>query len=185
MATTTNDLIFNNGFLKGSPVQHKTTLIKDLTGVFKNEKERKEMDQERLVYEVDFYQPVEPGTSGGLFFGVTRIQPGKIGEEYFMTRGHFHAIRDRAEYYWGISGIGALILMDSNRKVRVEPMKPGTLHYIPADTAHRVANTGGSVLTFGACWPSDAGYDYEEIRQHGFAERLVDVGGNPQLKPEA
>lgn len=181
---TTNDLVFYDGFLTGSSIQHKTTRIKDLIGIFKHEQERKEMNQDRLVYDVDFYQPVEPGTLGGLFFGITRIQPGNVGEEYFMTRGHFHAITNRAEFYWGISGIGALILMDRNRKVRLEPMKPGSLHYIPADTAHRVANTGGSVLTFGACWPSDAGYDYEEIQQHGFAARLVNVGGNAQLKPE-
>ena len=29
--------------------------------------------------------------------------------------------------------------------------------------AHRVANTGNSVLSFAACWPSDAGHNYEEI----------------------
>lgn len=178
---STHDLFFMNGRLEGAAVKRKTTYLKDLSGVFKDENLRVKMSQELVIYDVDFYQPVEPGTQGGLFFGVTRIQPGQVGEEYFMTRGHFHAIVDRGEFYCGINGTGMLILMDRNRKVRSEEMKPGSLHYIPADTAHRVANTGNDVLSFGACWPADAGYDYEEIKIHGFAARLMNKNGVPQL----
>ena len=34
--------------------------------------------------------------------------------------------------------------------------------------AHRVANIGYSVLSFAACWPSDAGHDYQVILENGF-----------------
>lgn len=170
--------------LSGTPVDHKATLIDDLKAVFENEEKRALVPSGTVVYEVDAYKPVPDDTPGGLFFGITRIQPGQVGDEYFMTRGHFHALSDRSEFYWGIKGEGMLILMDRSRKVWVEKMYPGSLHYIPAHIAHRVANTGSDILSFGACWPADAGYDYEEIRLHGFSGRLLNVNGFPQLKLE-
>jgi hypothetical protein len=54
--------------------------------------------------------PVAEGTPGGLYWGTTFIQPGLVGDEYFMTKGHSHSLPDRAEYYITASGEGALIL---------------------------------------------------------------------------
>lgn len=142
------------------------------------------MSQSQLAYEVDCHFPVKEGTLGGLFFGITKLYPGKVGDEYFMTKGHFHAQSDRAEYYWGIKGEGMLILMDREGKTWAKKMTPGSLHYIPADIAHRVANIGNDLLSFGACWPSDAGHDYDTILQKGFSARLVEINGTPQLKEE-
>lgn len=168
-----------NGDLKGNPVQNSLRRIKDLQHVFKEETARQKLKQEELVYEVQAYFPVEDGKEGGLFFGNSTIYPGKVGEEYFMTKGHFHEIRDRGEYYWCIQGEGMLILMDENRKTWGEQMKPGSLHYIPGRIAHRVANTGNKILRFGACWPSDAGHDYQTIAENGFGARLVEKDGKP------
>ena len=173
--------IFYNGELKGDSVISKTTKVKNLVGVFADETQRSALDQEQLVYEVQMHMPVADGTLGGLFFGITKLYAGKIGDEYYMTRGHFHKLEDRAEYYWGIAGEGMLVLMDRNRHTSVEHMYPGSLHYIPAHTAHRVVNTGDSLLVFGACWPSDAGHNYEEIEKHGFSARLFDVSGQLQI----
>ena len=79
-------------------------------------------------------------------------------------------------------GEGMLILMDRERNTWAERMMPGSLHYIPGGVAHRVANTGNSVLSFAACWPSDAGHNYEEIANKGFSARLVEVDGTPKLR---
>lgn len=62
-------------------------------------------------------------------------------------------------------------------------MRPGSVHYIPGRTAHRVANVGDTVLSFLACWPADAGHDYETIAAHGFGARLRAVNGRPELVP--
>lgn len=125
--------------------------------------------------------PEQEGTPGGLYFGITYLHPGKVGNEYFMTKGHFHANIDRAEFYWGLEGEGLLILMDQLRRVWVERVFPGSLHYIPGGMAHRMANTGNTLFSFAACWPSDAGHNYREIADHGFAARLLEVDGKPQL----
>jgi glucose-6-phosphate isomerase len=101
-----------------------------------------------------------------------------------MTRGHFHSKLYTAEYYWCISGSGVLIMMDQNRYSKGEEMEPGSLHYIPGGIAHRVANTGDTPLVFNACWPSDAGHNYEEIDINGFSVRLMEEKGRPALIPE-
>ncbi|KQC02186.1 glucose-6-phosphate isomerase family protein [Pedobacter sp. Hv1] len=173
--------LFKENILQGTTIVQKQTYLKDLKGFFYHEAERELLLQNQLVYEVDAYFPVSAGTEGGLFFGVTRLQPGMVGNEYFMTRGHFHAIANRAEYYWTIEGHGQLILMNHEREICIEEMQPGSLHYIPGHMAHRVANTGNSLLSFGACWPADAGYDYTTIESEGFSARLCKVNGLPVL----
>lgn len=71
--------------------------------------------------------------------------------------------------------------MDKDRITRAEIMKPGTLHYIPGYTAHRVVNTGNSILRFGACWPSDAGHNYATIGSEGFSKRVKQLENKPVL----
>ena len=61
-----------------------------------------------LVYAVE---DLRPSTSlGDMIFGVTRMMPGKVGEEYFVTRGHLHAVANRPEIYYGESGTGLMLL---------------------------------------------------------------------------
>ena len=172
---------FSTGALRGDRIQRVRRSIHDLKGIFIDEKARLALDPETIVYRVESFLPVNEGESGGLFWGTTFIEPGKVGNEYFMTKGHFHAQRNRAEYYLTVAGSGALILMGESRRTTIEAILPGSLHYVPSRTAHRVANVGNAVLSFMACWPSDAGHDYETIAADGFGARLLDVGGTPTL----
>lgn len=162
-----------HGTLSG---QHTTEIVRTLghlKGLFTDETARASLPAERVVYRVQTHLPVAEGTPGALFFGVTFIEPGLVGDEYFMTRGHLHARREAAEYYWGIEGEGLLLLRDTEGRCRAEMIRPGSLHYVPGHTAHRTVNTGCSTLVFGACWPADAGHDYETIASQGFGIRAV------------
>jgi glucose-6-phosphate isomerase len=172
---------FSTGRLTGASVQESSRTVADLAGVFLDETARQALPAAQVAYRVQLYLPVAEGTLGGLFWGNTFIEPGRVGDEYFMTKGHFHAQRDRAEYYTTVQGQGALILMNEDGHTWYEAMHPGSVHYIPGRTAHRVANTGDSVLSFLACWPADAGHDYDTIATHGFGARLREVNGVPQL----
>ncbi|RYZ17310.1 MAG: glucose-6-phosphate isomerase, partial [Sphingobacteriales bacterium] len=138
--------------------------------------------QEEVVYRVEACFPVAEGTEGGLFFGTSRIMAGQVGDEYFMTQGHFHQKPDRGEFYWGIQGEGVLLLMDADRNTRAEKVFPGSLHYIHAYIGHRLVNTGNTELTVGACWPSDAGHNYGEIREKGFSKGVFNRNGVPTLE---
>jgi glucose-6-phosphate isomerase len=161
--------------LSEAEVLESVKTLGQLQGIFANEEARAAMDPNTVVYRVQAWCPVPDGTEGGLFWGSTVVEPGQVDSEYFMTHGHFHRKRDRTEYYGTIEGEGALILMDEDRNTRMEPMCPGSLHFIPPRTAHRVANISKTPLRFVACWPSDAGHDYERIRNSGFSARLMNI----------
>lgn len=172
---------FAESDLSGSGVEMCTRTLGDIAGIYEDKDALAGMDLCQTAYDVASYLPVEEGTPGGLYIGVTYMCPGKVGDEYFMTKGHFHKNEDTAEFYWGVEGEGMLIMMDRDRNVWAEKMFPGSLHYIPGKVAHRVANIGKTRLAFAACWPSDAGHNYAEIADNGFAKRLKDVGGKPEL----
>ena len=169
------------GHLEGPGIEESTKTLSQLSGLFQDEQALRAMAPETEVYRVRFWRPVPDGTPGGLFWGATILQPGRVGDEYFMTHGHFHAIRDRAEYYATVSGSGALLLMNEVGETWSQTMIPGSVHYIPGCIAHRVANTGDVPLVFLASWPSDAGHDYARIRSTGFGRRLVLRNGEPAL----
>lgn len=172
---------WQKGLLSGAPVQESVKTLGQLKNIFMNEHARESMNPNAVVYRVQAWCPVPQGTEGAQFWGTTVIEPGLVDNEYFMTHGHFHEKRDRTEYYATIEGEGALILMDESGKTWMEPMSPGTLHFIPPNVAHRVANTATIPLRLVACWPSDAGHDYDVIRRSGFGARLLKVNGKPSF----
>lgn len=167
--------------LTGPAIDRLSRQLGDLEDIFNDKQALQALPADTTVYEVASYFPVPDGTTAGLFFGITYIHPGKVGDEYFMTKGHFHKLRDRGEIYICIEGEGMLILMDEQRQTHAEKMYPGSIHYINGHIAHRTANTGNTVLSFSAVWPSDAGHDYDTISTEGFSKILVDQNGTPAL----
>lgn len=173
---------FETGLLKlDGQVELGTKTLDQLHGVFADESARKQLNPKATVYSVEYWKPVTEGTEGGLFWGNSTVYPGVVGDEFFMTRGHFHAVRDRGEIYATVCGEGMLVLMDEHRQGSVQPMKAGSTHYIPGRVAHRVVNTGEVPLTFLACWPSDAGHDYGAIEEQGFSLRVMRRNGRVEI----
>jgi glucose-6-phosphate isomerase len=175
---------WETGELTGNDVRSRAKTLGELRPLFAEHDRLQSMDLEMVVYRVQYWLPADEGTPGELFWGSTTMEPGKVGDEYFMTFGHFHSVRDRVEIYATVRGEGGLILMDESRRTWMEPMRRGTVHYIRGGLAHRVVNTGDSPLAFVACCPTDAGHDYEFIVKHGFGARLREVDGHPVLVPE-
>lgn len=127
-----------------------------------------------LIYEV--YQYDTPAFAGELIPCTTVLQPGRVGDEFFMTKGHYHEQRDRAEIYYGLSGTGVLVLATGEQSDTV-PIAPGTVAYVPPHWAHRTVNTGDEPLVFLAVYPGDAGHDYGTIESDGFPLLVVDRAG--------
>jgi len=168
------------GKLTGKNTSIIVRKLKDVSGIFENQSALEAMDLEQIAYEVEMHNSVGE-IEDGMQFGTSYLYPGKVGDEYFMTKGHFHAIRSRPEYYWCIKGEGVLLLMDESRHSWSEKVTVGSLHYIPGYVAHRLINTGKEVLTVGACWPSDAGHDYDTIANEGFSLKVKDQNGDIAL----
>jgi glucose-6-phosphate isomerase len=132
-----------------------------------------------IVYEV--FNLEVPETNDNILQCTTVIRPGKVGREYYMTKGHFHTIRDRAETYVGVSGRGALVLATEDGRHEVQWMQTGSVHYIPGGWAHRTVNVGDQPFVFYGAWIGDAGHDYGSIEQRGFPVLVVEGDDGPQV----
>lgn len=114
-----------------------------------------------IVYEV--WQQDVPFDNGHLLAVTTRLYPGKVGDEYYMTKGHFHAKENTAEIYLGLKGEGLLLMQPKIGPCKSLKILPGTVSYIPPYWAHRVVNIGRDDLVFYGVYPADAGHDYASI----------------------
>jgi glucose-6-phosphate isomerase len=171
------------GALTGPGVTESCRTVGALRGYFADEAARAAMDQNRVAYRVRAFEPRPEGEPGAVCCATTVLEPGVVGREYFLTRGHFHADQDRPELEVTIAGQGALVLMTADRRTWIEPMRPGSVHHVPTGTAHRVANTGDTPLVFVSYWPSETGHDYQSIITHGFGARVLSIDGVPTLVP--
>lgn len=157
--------------------------LSDLSGHFQDKKLVQEMlsrGENPVIYEV--YELPQPAVSGMLSVGSTIIYPGRIGEEYYFTKGHFHEKESTSEVYIGLEGEGLILMQDRMGKVTSLEIRPEVIVYIPSNTAHRSVNTGNGRLVFFAAYPSDAGHDYESIERKGFAEVVVERNGKPVIE---
>jgi glucose-6-phosphate isomerase, archaeal len=136
--------------------------------------------EDPLIYQV--YNATDtPHVAGQLLYSTTVIRPGKVGDEYFMTKGHYHAQGDRAELYYGLLGEGYLLLQTPEGEISLQKLTPGAAAYVPPYWGHRTINTGSENFVFLAVYPADAGYDYKTIAERGFASILVERDGQPEL----
>jgi glucose-6-phosphate isomerase, archaeal len=132
-----------------------------------------------VVYRVH-HIPV-PETNSEIQTSTTVLEAGTVGDEYFMTKGHFHAIRERSEVYVGLSGEGLLLMANEAGDHRVVEMRQGTVAYVPGGWAHRSANTGSEPLVFFAAFVGDAGHDYGTVAERGFPVLAVRGASGPEI----
>jgi glucose-6-phosphate isomerase len=157
--------------------------LSDLRGLFADMEAEVSLSSENpLLYEV-FYGNNTPKVEGQLGYCTTIIRPGRVGDEYFMTKGHYHAKADRAEVYYGLRGEGYLLLQTPEGQINVQEMRAGVVAYVPPYWGHRTINIGKENYVFLSVFPADAGYDYKAISEHGFASIVVERKGKPVIVP--
>jgi glucose-6-phosphate isomerase len=134
-----------------------------------------------LIYE--FYNARFITTTSDMAIAITRLFPGKIGNEYYMTKGHQHERSDQPELYICIRGTGYLLLDTLEGEFRAEAWKAGTITHIPAIWAHRVVNTGQESMVYIGVYHASAGHNYALVDERGFAQVVVERQGEPLLVP--
>ena len=163
--------------ISGDKVSSKRYLS-NLKGMVADEAALEEMikKENSLVYE--FYEMGVPENAGDLAFGTSICYPGKIGGEYFMTKGHFHSILDTAEVYLCLKGRGLILMEKPEGDFSYEVLTPGKMVYVPKRYAHRSVNIGAEPFVQFFAFRADAGHDYGTIETKGFRKLVVERNGD-------
>jgi len=132
-----------------------------------------------LMYE--FHEYGVPSEPGDIAAGTSILYPGKVGNEYFMTAGHFHSILDTAEVYYCLSGNGYMLIESKDGDTHAHPISKGEMVYVPQGYAHRSINTGNVPLVTFFAFRGDAGHDYGTIKEKGFRKLIVEKDGKPEV----
>lgn len=173
----------------------KRSLIVDLKGLFAREEAFDRLVAERgrdLAYEVYEFRPdrVAPHE---LVFGTSTLHAGKVGDEFFMTRGHIHTRTDRPEIYFCHAGRGVMHMEAPDGNTNPIEMTPGSVVYVPSFWIHRSVNVGEGPFITTFCYPADAGQDYDIIERSGGMRTLIVEDGdgrwaedtNPRYRPRS
>jgi len=165
--------------------------LADLAGIYLDSQAFDEAaadDVSGVVYTVNEMRPDQQ--RGDVIFGTTFMEPGRIGAEFYMTRGHIHATANRPEVYYGESGEGLLLMESPEGETRILPLEPRVAVYVPPMWIHRSVNVGAAPLVMSFFYPGDSGQDYDIIaRSGGMATRIMADGDgwkavpNPTYRP--
>jgi glucose-6-phosphate isomerase len=118
-----------------------------------------------------------------LLLCISKLQPGVVGQEYFMTKGHYHAQSGTAEVYLCLCGRGYLLMKTAQGQCVAEPLARGRLVYVPPHWAHRSINTGDVPLVSFCVYPAEAGHNYGDIATEGFPRRIFRLEGKEVIRP--
>lgn len=151
----------------------------DMAGVYRDEVAWRAAVAERgadeLIYWVDD-QRYQEGP-GALIVGTSTLLPGRYGDEFAVTRGHLHAVADRAELYHCLSGRGVMLLETLDGRSTAIELTPGRAVNVPGHWIHRSVNVGDKPFVTLFCYAADAGQDYGVISDAGGMKNLVVADG--------
>ncbi|MFC5653274.1 glucose-6-phosphate isomerase family protein [Paenibacillus solisilvae] len=122
-----------------------------------------------VIYEV--YELPHPNDETDLLVNITVLYPGYVGDEPYMTKGHFHREPDTAEAVIGLSGEGELLVQNREGELRSLKVAAGRISYAGGGWAHRVVNTGSENLVFFAVSGANIVHDYETAAELNFKKR--------------
>ena len=176
------DLDLATGMCKSGKAEPTHRFVSNMVSQFSDRAAAEKIVAEGDQPIYDFYELEQiPETAGDLKFGTSIVFSGKVGDEYFMTKGHFHTIQDTGEVYYCLAGEGAMLMETPEGEVDIQWMKPGVAVYVPPRWAHRSINTGKETLVTFFTFRSDAGHDYGTIEQKGFRKLVVERDGKPVM----
>lgn len=156
--------------------------LSQMKGMFADEKAFNEMvaNGDPMVYE--FHGLPVPEHDGDLAFGCSILNPGKVGDEYYFTKGHFHTILETGEVYYCLKGHGYMLLENPEGDWSAQELTAGKAVYVPKRYAHRSINVSPDeqLVTF-FVFRADAGHDYGTIETKGYRKLLVEKDGVPTI----
>jgi len=170
----------DNGYSPGAESTKRK--LSQMEGMYRDNDDFKEMIKKNDIIIYEFYQLGIPEEPGHLAYGTTILYPGKIGDEYFMTKGHFHSVLETAEIYYCLKGNGYMLMESLEGNIELQELKPGISIYVPPRYAHRSINISkNEPLICFYTMRADAGHDYKTIEIKGFRKLIIEKEGIPTI----
>jgi len=129
-----------------------------------------------IHYEV--FERTVPEEYGNLMAGISNLYPGTVGEECFMTKGHYHQVIQTGEVYLCLGGSGYLLMKTKEGDFSALPMERGKVVYVPPSWAHRSVNCGDDPLVSFFVYNAESGHNYGDIETEGFIKRVFKRAGS-------
>lgn len=160
-----------------NPKSHLVRRVSDMRGHYRDGAALEALvaDGDPVHYEV--YETPVPHEYGHLMYCISDLRPGCVGEECFMTKGHYHTRINTGEIYLALRGRGYMMMKTTDGQCRYEEFVPGRMVYVPPYWGHRSINTGDEPLISFCVYPADAGHNYGDIEREGFPKRVFRRNG--------
>jgi glucose-6-phosphate isomerase, archaeal len=162
--------------------KHIVRKLSSMRGMYLDEQAYTEMLAKEDGPQYEVYEITRPNSYNEQPCGTSIVHPGKVGDEYFMTKGHFHAAIEACEVYYCLAGEGMMMMENPEGDWQVAELRPGKVLYVTSRWAHRSVNTrlDTDLVTF-FVYPGHAGHDYGTIERQGFRKLIVEQNGKPAI----
>ena len=175
------DLI--QGIMK-EPSRHVVRRASSMRGHYRDAKALEALIAQGDPVHYEVFERAVPERRGNLMFCISRTNAGTVGQECFMTKGHYHAVPDTAEIYLCLRGDGWMVMKLPDGTPARERLTVGRLVYVPPFWAHRTVNTGDEALVSLCIYPAEAGHNYGDIEKEGFPQRVYKRNGTVEFLTE-
>ena len=174
------DLVY--GIMK-EPDTQLVRLASSMRGHYRDAKALEELIAKGDPIHYEVFEKTIPQEKGHLQVGISKTYAGRVGEECFMTKGHYHKVPDTAEMYLCIRGEGYMLMKLPTGESAYERFLPGRMVYVPPFWGHRSVNTGDEPLITFYVFPAEAGHNYGDIEKEGFPVRVLKRAGKIEIVP--
>jgi glucose-6-phosphate isomerase len=165
-----------------APDRVLTRRASDMRGYYADEAALQRLIDASNPVHYEVFEKVIPEVDGELLFCISKLYPGTVGDECFMTKGHYHTRPQTAETYLCIRGEGFMAMKTAEGLWDTQEMRRNRMVYVPGFWAHRSINTGDEPLISFCVYPADAGHNYGDIEKEGFPRRIFKRGGKVEIR---
>ena len=165
------DLDLVDGIMSGAD-RHVVRRASDMKGYYADAAALAKLIESGDPMHYEVFEKKIPEVYGQLLFCISKLYPGRVGQECFMTKGHYHTRAETAEIYLCIRGEGLMAMKTAAGAWDAQAMRRNKMVYVPPYWAHRSINTGDEPLISFCAYPADAGHNYGDIEKEGFSRRV-------------
>jgi glucose-6-phosphate isomerase, archaeal len=170
-----------HGIMK-NPQNHVVRLASSMYGHYRDAQALEELIAQGDPVHYEVFEHTVPEQPGQLKFCISKTYPGSVGDECFMTKGHYHEVPGTAEIYLCLRGEGWMLMKRQDGSAAHERFLPGRMVYVPPFWAHRTVNAGDEPLISFCVYPAEAGHNYGDIEKEGFPERVFKHAGRVEIE---